>query len=216
VSTRGQPCGSLFPGEGFDNIVLHLSTRARPDFKDYRINPIELGFIPPRRWKCSNILLSDTIDEFFKARPSKILRFEQKLWNALALTRHDPALYSQIGVKWLNNNVILVHRDVFGRFINVTRPSAALYNNQGSFMTHGFVELPRNQVEGVDETELNEVDESIVRLFRHRNNSFHLKATATQVIRCRYAREFDLPHNDAEIEIEIEGGLFEGLSKTEK
>jgi hypothetical protein len=158
------------------------------DLSDYQIDPLELGFIPPCRWKSGETSLSNVIQEFFKARPSRILRFEQKLWNALALTRHNPMLYSQIGVKWVSMNLIKVNRDVFGKFINVSKPAAALYNNQGSFTTHGFVEVPLRDVNDVDKEDLNDVDESITRLFRHRTDSFRMKSDQTEVMTCRYTR----------------------------
>jgi hypothetical protein len=165
-----------------------LTAADSPDLSTYKVNPLELGFIPPRRWKSEQTSLATLIDKFFRARSSKILRFEQKLWNALTLTSRDPGLYSQIGVKWVAEDVIKVHRDIFGRFLNVTRPAAALYNNQGSFMTHGFVEVPRRALGGIDEAELSEVDESVVRLFRHQTDSFTRNANETKVMTCTYTR----------------------------
>jgi hypothetical protein len=117
-----------------------------------------------------------------------ILRFEHKLWNALALTTRDPRLYMFIGVKWVTPMVLKVNRDVFGRFINVTRPAAALYNNQGSFMTHGFVEVPLKNVTTISAEDAFDVDESIVRLFRHGTDSFTMRSDREHVMTCCYGR----------------------------
>jgi hypothetical protein len=64
---------------------------------------------------------------------------------------------------------------------------AALYNNQGSFATHGFKEIERSEVElMVSESELSDVDESIVRLFTHRTPLFNTYSTPEEVMACRY------------------------------
>jgi hypothetical protein len=185
------PGGSLFPrlqASSAHAALIPATTSKQTDVTDFQFDPIELGFIPPRRWTSGEVTLSDVTEQFFKARSSKILRFEQKLWNALALTKHNPGLYSHIGVKWISSSLIKVNRDVFGPFINLTRPAAALYNNQGSFLTHGFVEVPLRDASEVDCEELTDVDESIIRLFKHRTDSFSMKADQTQIMGCRYTR----------------------------
>jgi hypothetical protein len=124
--------------------------------------------------------------DFFRARSSRVVRFEHKLWNALALTKSDPKLYDFVGVIWLTRSVLKVNRDVFGGFINVTRPAAALYNAQGSFATHGFREVPLRDVQGVTPEEVSDVDESVVRLFEHITPLFNVYSTDAQVLCCRY------------------------------
>jgi hypothetical protein len=151
-------------------------------------DPQDLGFIPPGRWKSGDVKLGDVAEDFFKARSSKILRFEHKLWNALALTTRDPRLYLFIGVKWVTPMVLKVNRDVFGRFLNVTRPAAALYNTQGSFMTHGFVEVSLKDVVNISDEDAFDVEESIVRLFQHSTDSFTALSDKRDVLHCRYCR----------------------------
>jgi hypothetical protein len=154
---------------------------------DYIISPVELGFIPAGQWAPGPASLSAVIAGFFSARSSRTLRFEHKLWNALALTKTDALLYDFVGVMWLTRTVFKVNRDVFGSFINVTRPAAALYNNQGSFATHGFREVRLQKLIGcVDPDDLRDVDESIVRLFEHTTPLFNMCSTDGQVLRCRY------------------------------
>jgi hypothetical protein len=162
----------------------------QPDvrFTEYRFDPQDLGFIPPGRWKSGEVKLGDIAEDFFKARSSKILRFEHKLWNALALTTREPQLYGFIGVKWVTPLVLKVNRDVFGRFLNVTRPAAALYNSQGSFMTHGFVEVSVKDVVTLSDEDAFDVDESIVRLFQHRTDYFTMQSDTAHVMMCRHSR----------------------------
>jgi hypothetical protein len=156
---------------------------------DYLVNPVDLGFIPLGHWASATVPLSTIVAEFFRARSSRILRFEYKLWNALALAKHYPDLYQFVGVMWLTQTVLKVNRDVFGHFINVTRPAAALYNNQGSFATHGFQEVALKDVQGtVDPEDLSDVDESIVRLFEHTTTLFNVYSTDAQVLCCRYVQ----------------------------
>jgi hypothetical protein len=131
--------------------------------------------------------LTSAISDFFSARSSRILRFECKLWNALTLTRADPALYRYIGVAWITRDILKVNREVFGQFINVTRPAAALYNNQGSFATHGFREVALSDVKQlVADEELEDVEESVVRLFQHLTPLFNAYSRPEEVMACRY------------------------------
>jgi hypothetical protein len=153
----------------------------------YLINPIELGFIPVGHWLPGLMNLTSAIGDFFSARSSRILRFECKLWNALALTRADRALYPYVGVVWITHGILKVNRDVFGQFINVTRPAAALYNKQGSFATHGFKEVGLKDVKQfVPADELDDVEESVVRLFHHLTPLFNAYSRPEEVMACRY------------------------------
>jgi hypothetical protein len=196
-----------FPLLGFD-LPMHAQTttaviprprivpsrREKPQPKvsyiaGYVFDPVELGFIPVGHWMPGPMTLKTAMTEFFTVRSSRILRFECKLWNALALVREDPELYRYVGVAWISRTVLKVNRDVFGRFINVTRPAAALYNNQGSFATHGFKEIALSEVEGVVPAEqLSDVEESVVRLFTHLTPLFNAYSRPDEVMSCRYVQ----------------------------
>lgn len=118
------------------------STKSKIDTKSISIDPNKLGFLPRDFWIRSNLITLEQIKrDFFRARSSKSLRFEFKLWNALAITKRYPSLFKEIGVKWVAHVLIMVHRDVFGKLLNVSRPSAALFSSCGAFMTHGFIEV---------------------------------------------------------------------------
>jgi hypothetical protein len=117
-----------------------------------------------------------------------MVRFEHKLWNALALTRAHPHLYAVVGVKWVKFAILKVHRDIFGRFINVTRPAAALYNRQGAFAAHRFLEIAVRQVQGLSNADREDIDESVVRLFKHKSDEFTMHANEQQLSACRFCR----------------------------
>lgn len=112
----------------------------------YEIDPVSLGFLPRDYWASKTPISVETLKrDFFRARSSKSLRFEYKLWNALAITKEYPPLFSEIGIKWVSKYLIMVHRDIFGKLLNVSRPSAALFSSCGAFMTHGFKEVSKGE-----------------------------------------------------------------------
>jgi hypothetical protein len=151
------------------------------------VDPVALGFIPSDRWSAGEVLLETIMTKFFRARSTRLLRFEHKLWNALVLTRSDSALYPFIGVIWLTRRIIKVNCDVFWHFINVTRPASALCSMQGSFATHGFQEISLRHVAGMmTADQISDVDESTVRLFVHTAALFTACATNDQVLCCKY------------------------------
>jgi hypothetical protein len=91
-------------------------------------------------------------------------------------------------VKWVTPTILKVNREVFGWLINVTRPAAALYNNQGSFATHGFREVSFKSVEeSIAPEDRVDIEESIVRLFKHVTPMFNVFFTDAHLRCCRYA-----------------------------
>ncbi|OHT16083.1 hypothetical protein TRFO_42061 [Tritrichomonas foetus] len=152
------------------------------------VNPIELSFLPKEIWLVQNVPLRIVLQTFFKARSTKNLRFEHKLWNALSLTKNYPELVSIVGIYWVSHDVIKVHRDLFGSLINVTKPSAALFNNQGSFITHGFIEISKQEALsfGVCSEWVEDVDEYCIRLFRHSSGLLKATSTRSDIYTCRW------------------------------
>lgn len=168
--------------------------------KKIMINPKELGFLPKYFWKNLELELGQIIDQFFKIRSTKRLRFEYKLWNALAITKVYPDLYDVIGVLWVSEVIIKVNRTIFGSLIKVASPAAALFNHSGSFATHGFLEISLRQVKGyVPENVVDDVDESIVRLYIHSTNSFTLRSSENDISNCKWVKansSIDLNESD--------------------
>lgn len=157
-------------------------------FIDFYINPIELNFLPKELWLTQKVALRSVFQTFFKARSTKNLRFEHKLWNALSLSKRYPELIPFLGVFWVSKNLIKVNRDIFGALINVSKPAAALFNNQGSFLTHGFLEITKEKAlkKGIFPELIEDVDESVVRLFKHSAGLLTADSNKADVSTCRW------------------------------
>jgi hypothetical protein len=158
-------------------------------FRECTVDPFQLSFLPIGRWQAQVVTIGELVTDFFGVRSSRVLRFEHKLWNALALTKCNPHFYAYIGVKWVTPTILKVNRDVFGSFINVTRPAAALYNKQGSLATHGFREVPLRAVAHlISFDDRSDIDESVVRVFEHATPLFNIFFADPHLRGCRYAR----------------------------
>lgn len=84
----------------------------------------------------------------------------------------------------------MVHRDIFGHLLQVTRPSAALFSSCGMFMTHGFREIMLSEVRNcIDPIDLASIDESIVRLFAHKENDFNEDSGAADISKIKWNNE---------------------------
>lgn len=185
----------------FKGININAFMRARNAMQDpkqsqqmipiapFSINPKELNFYPTSRWETSpEVNLNLLISDYFRARSSKKLRFEHKLWNALQITKAYPDLVSIIGVIWVNEKVIKVYRDIFGRLLEITRATAALFNIQGSFSSHGFEQINDDQVDNAANLQelLEDVDNSKIRLYFHKAGLFTQLSTENQVNHCKW------------------------------
>lgn len=156
---------------------------------DITINPIELNFLPKEFWLTPQTTIKQVVQSFFKARSTKNLRFEHKLWNALILSTNYPELISILGIYWISIDILKVNRDIFGALINVTKPAAALFNSQGSFLTHGFVEVSKEEalkVHMIKDELVEDVDESVVRLFRHSAGLLKANSHKGDLVTCRW------------------------------
>ena len=170
---------------GFFNLTSRIEDHSR-----ILLDPIELRFIPADQWTKGKVSLDHLKKDFFCARSSKCLRFEYKLWNALQITKHYPYLFKEIGVRWIAKSYIMVHRDIFGHLLQVTRPSAALFSSCGMFMTHGFREIMLSEVRNtIDPREITAIDESIVRLFAHKANDFNEDSGAADIVKIKWNNE---------------------------
>ncbi|OHT05689.1 hypothetical protein TRFO_05829 [Tritrichomonas foetus] len=156
----------------------------------YSINPVEMGFIPRAHWKDETVQLAKLVNDHFRAKSTKMIRFEHKLWNALSITTRFPDTYGLVGVKWVTPNVIKVDRKKFGeRMLCLTRPNASLFNPQGSFQSHGFEEVSAADAMHrlkIPQAEIADVDETKVRLYQHKTTKFTMLATPEQIEGCRW------------------------------
>ena len=120
-----------------------------------------------------------SIFNYFPKRSSKKLRFEHKLWNALALTKRYPELADVIGIVWETSTVIRVDKTAFGSLLGLTKPTAALFNPQGSFRSHGFSEV-------LEPGKAND-PEATARYFVHDSGTFTKYSTADAMLKlCKW------------------------------
>ena len=133
---------------------------------ELRVNPKKLRLLPFEDWiGYDSVTFGEMIERHFRARSTKHLHFEHKLWNALVLTKVYPNLTSVIGVSWAGFGVIKVDKSAFGALLGLTKPTAALFNPQGSFRSHGFHEITSSDWGPNSDTN--------DRLFVHRSGRFN-------------------------------------------
>jgi hypothetical protein len=180
----------ILPLGAFASMPPLRPLRDQKTHPDVLISPQACGFFPPRHWvRIHDVKLSSLIGEHFRVRSSRLVRFEHKLWNALAISQHSPELYTSVGVKWVSDTIFKVNKDVLGELFAVLRPGSAFFSQGGSFATHGFremsIEHAKAEAPGGDYTD---VDEVVVRLFKHTEGRFRRDSTYQDVNECTWAR----------------------------
>lgn len=142
------------------------------------IDPQKLGLVPADEWPDNKqVTLNELVANHFRARSTRRLRFEHKLWNALRLVNEYPELRDIMGIQWQTNDIIRVDRDKFGLLLGLTRPTAALFNPQGSFQSHGFVEVNMKHVATENPT---------TRYFTHKSGAFTKDSQSADLLSCRW------------------------------
>ena len=155
------------------------------------INPYRLGFLPQDITEDKQIMLRDIIKSHFQIRSTKKVRFEHKLWNALCITKSNPMMFRCIGVMWISNYILKVHRTIFANLLGITKPTAALFNIQGSFPSHGFVEIDIKQAsKQLTPQQLADVDGIQIRLFEHQEHLFTCSSGIEELVNCRWKENF--------------------------
>ena len=135
------------------------------------INPQMLGFVPESKWiGITEIKLQTLSKDYFKPRSNKYGRFQHKLWNSLILVENFPHLYVKIGVKWLDDFVIQVNQKIFGSHLGLDKPKHSLFIPQGSFQSHGFVEVDYRELP--DELKEKAENDDMTRFFKSRYGTF--------------------------------------------
>ncbi|OHT11570.1 hypothetical protein TRFO_18930 [Tritrichomonas foetus] len=175
-----------------------LNFLTKPKVKDFNIldhyifssstielSPKQLSFIPKSIWTSQNkvLTLDRIIATFFHARSSAKVRFEHKLWNALQITKNHPTLFSIIGVCWISNTIIKVHKLTFGKFLALKKITSALFTSKGSFPSHGFIEISDLQLKSFH---LNENDILECRFYTHKDQKFTILSTEEEISKCHW------------------------------
>lgn len=151
------------------------------------VNPFIYGFLPPERAENRDMTISEIIQKHFQVRSTKKIRFEHKLWNALCITKKHPNLFSVFGIIWISNTILKVHRTIFANLLGITRPTAALFNIQGSFPSHGFIEIEPSKLKDLN---INEIDGVHIRLLTHSSGLFTADSGIDTLVNCRWKMNF--------------------------
>ena len=157
-------------------------------FNNIVFDPKTMIFIPSKIFNKKSYTFTEICEEHFQGRSSKKLRFEYKLWNALQITKVYPSLYIFVGVVWLNDKVIKVHRHYFGNLLKLKRPTSALFTSQGSCPSHGFLELSINELKKDYGIEALPNDFSNCRYFYRPDGTFSSNSTENDVLSCKWIR----------------------------
>ena len=151
------------------------------------INCAKLGFLPSERAEDYDMSIPEIIRKHFQVRSTKRIRFEHKLWNALCITKRYPQLFSVFGVEWITGTILKVHRTIFAQLLGITRPTAALFNSQGSFPSHGFVEIDQDD-KAMKESgiSLYDSDGAHIRYLVHSSGLFTAYSGIDSLVNCRW------------------------------
>jgi hypothetical protein len=156
------------------------------------LSPEALGFLPPKKWvRIHEIAFRSLVMNYFRARSSRKIRFEHKLWNALAISRHIPDFAGAMGVAWESSTIFRVDKDAFGELLAVTKPGSAFFSQRGSLNSHGFREVSVSEAQReAPFGNFSDVDELRVRLYRHAEGRFRSDSLYQDVDGCSWARVY--------------------------
>ena len=157
----------------------------------YILSPKELGLIPSSFWnRCQSISFGDLVRDFFQKKNSINCRFLHKLYNALIISEKHSTLTQIIGVTWINDKILKVDKQTFGRLIGIKSLDNSLFHQQGNFPSHGFLEISSSEVTnlcpGID---LIGIDFDNIRLVYHSNNLFIKGCTEDLIETCKWTKQ---------------------------
>jgi hypothetical protein len=151
------------------------------------LDPVALGFLPASAWQPRPVSLHYLYDTYFSRKNNVNRRFEHKLWNALAITRHYPHLIKLVGVTWMSERIIKVYKHAFAKILGIGAIDGGLFHKQGNFTRHGFVQVPDVLArQEVAEDQLADVENRDTILLWHKDQSFSMKSTEESIELCRW------------------------------
>jgi hypothetical protein len=151
------------------------------------LDPVALGFIPASAWQPRPVSLHYLYETYFSRKNNVNRRFEHKLWNALAITRHYPHLIKLVGVTWMTERIIKVYKHAFGKLLGIGAIDGGLFHKQGNFTRHGFVQVPDVLArQEIAEDQLADVENRDTILLWHKDQSFSMKSTEDGIGLCRW------------------------------
>jgi hypothetical protein len=149
--------------------------------------PQALGFLPSNYWVSAEATFGDLVVKFFQRKNNANCRFPHKLFNALALVAHNPAMFNLIGVQWVTDRIFKVDKLIFGRLLGISSIDGGLFHQQGNFPSHGFGEVSGPEIDQLRMSyDLSDVDQDRVRLCYHKGGIFSKASNEDAVTRCKW------------------------------
>lgn len=151
------------------------------------LNPRRLGFAPACAWNQDSYSFGAFVKCFFRKHNSVNCNFMFKLFNALRISENCSELKEFVGVEWVTDVLIRVKRVEFARLLGIKTIEGGLFNQQGNFPSHGFVELSyQESVSIAKQLGQAQVDLSVERYIHHAENKLTRYSTEADVQKCRW------------------------------
>lgn len=151
------------------------------------VSPLQLGFIPQSNWQNRFYSFGELVTDFFQRKNHTYCRFSFKLFNALKLSQYCETYAILVGVRWLNDNILRVDKRAFARLLGIKSIDGSLFHQQGNFSSHGFVEIPAEDVAKIcPDVPLAGIDYDAVRILYHADHVFTRNCTESDIENCRW------------------------------
>lgn len=175
VFSNMQPCENLF-----DACMANLT---------FAFDPKALGFIPLSFWPETIAPFSSLVTDFFRKKNNPRCRFHYKLYNALKMTTAFPYITPVIGVEWISDYILLVHKNEFARLLGISTIEGCLFHKQGNFSAYGFVSPdPEEAIKVLGEEKYRNFDYVHGKLLVHKDRKFHRNCTESEIENCRWEK----------------------------
>lgn len=153
------------------------------------INPVRMNLVPKENWIDQDYLLNDLVVQHFQRRSSSMVKFAHKLWNVLEITKLYPELYKFLGATWVSDTLIKVNKNALAGTFGLKRPQASIFNAHGVFITHGFIEITKDEILFRDSNvkrQIEDLDGVQVKVFEHSTNKFHRNMETIKIYKCKW------------------------------
>lgn len=172
-------------------MTYYSKKEALIDTKRVIINPVSIGLVPYEIWENRDYTFQEMLESHFRRRSSKFVKFAQKLFNALAITKAFPDLFDVVGVMWINDSLFKVDKNALGFILGIKKPNASFFNPHGAFKTHGFREIQKHVLEpkyGIPYESIKGKARTNIRVFEHKTKAFSRDMYANSVTKCKWKR----------------------------
>jgi hypothetical protein len=155
--------------------------------RSIQLNPRHLGFVPAHSWQGDDITFGDLVTDFFRKKSNAGNRFIHKLFNALKVVETDHKFAAVVGVQWVSEKVLRVHKRSFARLLGIKTIDGSLFHQQGNFPSHGFAELSAREARiDLPVEALIGVDGDEVRLLVHTPRVFVRQCPESAIDACKW------------------------------